>query len=217
MQRQGFPHTLQNDYEHCERYSGVLMEARSRQAESGEALRVRVAGKTATLNQIALTAAGGLQELLRIVAEWIGEDPEAVVIKPNLDFVDDATDANEIASLQTAKLGGAVIAARTIHGRMFKRGITALTYEEEVKQIEAEKSELEGVIDVAKSMNTDGPEPDEEGDGNSGAGAGGEGGAASGAGEGARKRGSRSRRPARGARRAGASETADENAEEATD
>lgn len=57
-------------------------------AESGEALKLRAASQTATLTTIAQTTAAGLEKALRNIAVWIGADPKAVIVTPNLDFFD---------------------------------------------------------------------------------------------------------------------------------
>jgi len=57
---------IENDKQEAAEMGGQLLDTASRQKESGEALKVRVAAQTATLKQVALTAAEGLQTLLRM-------------------------------------------------------------------------------------------------------------------------------------------------------
>lgn len=129
---------LQNDYNRAAEMSGKLLDTVSRERESGDALRIRVAARTATLNQIAKTGAGGLQAALRKVAKWLGADPEAVTVTPNLDFSDEAMTGKSLTELMAAKMLNAPISLRTIHRLMEQRGVTDLTFEEEIEQIELE-------------------------------------------------------------------------------
>lgn len=118
---------------------GQLLDATSRARESGEALKVRVAARTATLKSIALTGALALQTQLRHAAEWVGADPLAVNVTPNLDFSDDEMQSRSLVEYMTAKTMGAPISNRSIHALMAKKGITELDYEEELAEIEAEE------------------------------------------------------------------------------
>jgi hypothetical protein len=129
---------LENDYTRGENRAASLVEAVGKAAESGEALRVRVAARTASLNQIALTGAFGLQELLRKAARWIGADPEAVIVTPNLDFVSDSLEGRTLVEYMTAKSLGLPWSLESMHERMQARGLTDLTFEEEVAKMEKE-------------------------------------------------------------------------------
>lgn len=159
---------LENDYKRGDQRAGALLEAVSRAAESGEALRVRVAARTASLNQIALTGAFALQELLRIAAVWVGANPDEVIVTPNLDFVADTMSGQELAQAMGAKQLGAPWSLASIHASMHARGLTDLTFEEELEQMRKEAEEgLPGATpatneDDAGSTNPDGPEDEEE-------------------------------------------------------
>lgn len=107
--------------------------------QSGEALRVRVAAKTASLTQVAKTGGEAIEYLLELAAEWVGANPEEVSVEPNTDFADDAMEAAELAALQGAKAMGAPISRETIHENMQRRGMTKLTYEEEDAKIAEEE------------------------------------------------------------------------------
>lgn len=166
---QGLPEvreSLQNDYAHANQKANALLEAVSRSAESGEALRVRVSARTASLNQIAQTGAFALQELLRIAAEWIGANPEEVIIEPNLDFVSDRLEGQTMVQYMTAKQLGAPWTWRSLHNVLFERGLTTMNFEDEVAEITREKEQgLDELFGVSGgSTNEDGPEPDEEED-----------------------------------------------------
>ena len=130
---------LENDYNRAMQKGGQLMDSVSRERESGEALTIRVAARTATLNQIALTGAFGLQHSLRQIARWIGANPEEVVVTPNLDFVDDAFKPDDLVKLITAKNSGAPISLETIHVWLQNKDVTDLDFEDEVAKIEEEE------------------------------------------------------------------------------
>ena len=152
--------SIENDHTRAGKKAGEFIDETSRSRESGEALKVRVAARTATLNQIALAGAFALQELLRARAEWMGANPDEVVVTPNTDFVDDRMAGDELAKLMGAKTMGAPISLQTIHELMQDRNMTERTWEEELAAIEEEDG-----IEVLQPVGTDdedGPEDDEE-------------------------------------------------------
>lgn len=67
--------------------------------ESGEALRIRMAATTATLNTISQTSAQGLEMSLRHAAIFLGEDPEKVTVEGNRKFVDATMSSTDAAAL----------------------------------------------------------------------------------------------------------------------
>lgn len=131
--------SLENDRRLAASRSGQLVDTTSRQRESGDALATRVAAQTATLNDIALTAAGGLEKALKVIAKWMGQDPDEVSVKPNLDFVNVQLTTRNLVELQTAKKLGAPIAQKTIHDILVQRQLTTMTFEEELKAIKDEE------------------------------------------------------------------------------
>lgn len=118
---------------------GQLLDSTSRQKESGDALKVRVNARTATLKTIALSGALGLQEQLRHAAEWVGADPASVTVDANLDFADDELESRSLVEYMTAKTMGAPISNRTIHSLMARKGVTDLDFEEEIVEIDGEE------------------------------------------------------------------------------
>ena len=130
--------SLQNDMLLASHKAGHLIDTRSREKESGDALRTRVSSQTATLNQIALTGAAGLQNLLRTVAEWHNADPQEVVVTPNLDFANEGLNSRTLIELMTAKTMGAPISTETIHNLMKNRGLTELDFKEEMSKLKDE-------------------------------------------------------------------------------
>ena len=128
----------QYDLDLAAQQGGQLLDSVSRERESGEALRIRVAARTATLNQLALAGAFGLERLLKTEARWVGANPEEVRVIPNLDFVDDTLSGQELAQYMVAKVSGSPHSLKSIHKLMQDKGLTELSYTEEMKELEGE-------------------------------------------------------------------------------
>jgi hypothetical protein len=151
---------LVNDYTRAGQKGGELLDMMGTGQASGEALRIRVAARTATLTQVALAGAFGLEQILKITARWMGLNDEQVVVIPNLDFADDRMAADELVKMMTAKQLGAPISLESIHVNMQERGMTDLGFEEELDKIEGEQMlTLEA---PTGSSDVDGPEDDED-------------------------------------------------------
>lgn len=130
--------SLENDRSRADQLSGSLLDSVSREKESEDALKIRVAARTATLNQIVLAGAFGLERLLKIAATWLGANPDDVTVTPNLDFADDSLEGKTLIEWATAKALGAPLSWRTIHDRMKERELTDMTFEEELEEIAKE-------------------------------------------------------------------------------
>ncbi len=115
-----------------------LLEPRGSQAESGEALRIRVSASTATLQTIALTAAAALERILRICAAWVGANPDEVFVKPNLDFTQESPNPEGLRAYMQAKKEGAPISLKSIHRWAQDKNLTKFSYEQEVMAIVSE-------------------------------------------------------------------------------
>ena len=158
---QGLPEqrqALENSYARAGKKGGDLLDTNTRERESGEALKIRGTTSTASLNRIALTGAFALESELKIVAEWMGENPEDVSIEPNLDFVGDELAGKTLVELMSAKTLGAPISKRTIHQLMQDKDLTDMEFEDEEAEIEQEKPL------PTPSMDPNGPQPDDEED-----------------------------------------------------
>jgi hypothetical protein len=130
---------LSNDYQRAREMGSRLLEQRGSQAESGEALRVRLAASTATLRDIVTTGAAGLEHLLRVMARWMGENPDLVVVRPNLDFAEIREVPSAPKELMEGKALGAPLSLRSIHRYLQENEFTRSTYEEEIAEIKAEE------------------------------------------------------------------------------
>ena len=125
------------------------LDTTSRERESGDSLRIRIAARTADMNQIVDTGAAGLQHVLRIAAEWMGEDPNEVSVKPNKEFGEMPLTGQTMVEMTTARNAGWPISARTLHDISRKRRMTDMTYDEEVAAAESEKDSIFKPADTA--------------------------------------------------------------------
>lgn len=129
---------IENDKAEAGEIGGKLLDTRGGDAESGEALRIRVSARTASLTQIAQSGAEGLQTLLRIMATWIGANPNDVVVQPNLDFADDTLEGRTLVEYMTAKSLGLPLSNESIHRIMQQKDLTEMEFEEEIEKIQQE-------------------------------------------------------------------------------
>jgi len=113
-------------------------DSTSRERESGDSLRIRVAARTADLNTVAIAGAAGLQHILRIAAEWMGENPEEVIVIPNKEFGEMPLTGQSMVEISTARNLGWPISARSMHDLAVKRRMTTKTFDEEVTEANGE-------------------------------------------------------------------------------
>lgn len=142
--------------------AGKLIDS-GKQKESGEALQTRLAAQTASLNQIAITASGGLERHLKTIARWIGADENKVKVHTPTEFADIPLTGKDIVQLMTAKKLGAPLSDRTIHDLMSTRNITNMDFEEEMKLVE---EETQKAMQQAQTMleNQAAIDPNQQGD-----------------------------------------------------
>lgn len=130
------------------------LDTTSRERESGDSLRIRIAARTADMGQIADTGAKGLEIVLKAAAEWIGENPNEVSVKPNKEFGEMPLTGQSMVEMATARNAGWPISARSLHDLSFKRRITTRTFEEEEAEAKAEK---DGIFAPAETADAAGP------------------------------------------------------------
>lgn len=129
---------LENDHTRAQQRAGQLIDSTSREKESGEALHIRVAAQTTTLNRVALAGAAGLQAILRIAAEWVGANPAEVIVEANLDFSDTGLTPTDLFQLQQAREAGLPMSDETLHGHLVENEWTTLKYAEEIARMATE-------------------------------------------------------------------------------
>lgn len=127
---------LENDRRRAAEIGAQLLDTTSRAKESGEALKVRVAAQTATLNQIALAGAEGLQTILRTAARWIGADDTQVVVTPNTDFADAGLTPADFLSLAEAKEKGLPLSNESLHELLVENEFTTKDFAAEQAAID---------------------------------------------------------------------------------
>lgn len=133
---------LDNDRKRAQTKAGELVQGGGSQVESGAALSTRFNAQTATLNQLAVTAAAGLEKALRQIAKWIGADEELIKVKPNTEFIDFNLDGQNFVQIMTARQMGLPISIESLHAAMADRGLTSFDFNTEVKKIEDENKKL---------------------------------------------------------------------------
>jgi hypothetical protein len=126
-------------------FGAQLIADTSKTAESGEAKRLRYSREQASLKSISSNAAAGLEHALRDAAEWVGQDPEAVEVEPNMDFVDRALTPQEIDALVRGWQSGGYSKSVLFHNLQRGEVIPAdVTEEEEEERIANEPPRLTG-------------------------------------------------------------------------
>jgi hypothetical protein len=128
---------LENDQKKAREMGSRVLEPRGSQAESGEALKIRVGASVAHLRKIALVGAAGLEAILKVCARWVGADENAVKVVPNLDFADAKRSPADALALQQARKEGLPISDESVHRWMQDNDLTKLEYEDELAKIEA--------------------------------------------------------------------------------
>lgn len=73
-------------------YATVRVLGDKRAAEAAETLRLRFQSQTATLASIAKTCASGLRRALRFCSEWVGANPDEVLVSSDVEFIAEAPD-----------------------------------------------------------------------------------------------------------------------------
>lgn len=141
--------SLENDRKIAGSSGAQTIDTTSRERESGDSLRIRVSARTADLNQIAITGAKGLEDLLKIAASWIGANPEEVSVEPNLEFADSGLSGQSMVELQTARNLGYPISAKSLHQVAFNKGMTTKTFEEEIEAAKDDENSIFKKMDTA--------------------------------------------------------------------
>lgn len=136
---------LSDDYQRAAAEGSRLLENTAAQAESGEALKVRVAAKTTTLTAVSIAAAAGLEAGLKNIARFMGIDPNEVRVEPNTDFVQDSLPPQEVLALVQAKNEGAPLSFESIHEYLRNHDYTDLNLQEELALMAGEAEVIEAI------------------------------------------------------------------------
>lgn len=136
---------IQADKELAGEMTSRLFDSTGTSYQSGEALRIRVSAKTATLRTIALTGAEALRQALVMMADWMGiseAEQKKIVVEPNTDFADTSAASRTALELQQAKVMGFPLSSESLHRFAAQQGLTVKTYEEEKAAMEEEPPPL---------------------------------------------------------------------------
>lgn len=163
---------LMNDKQEAQIKAGQMVNNTKSTQESGEAMKTRIAARTANLIRIAFTGAAGLENLLKTCAKWMGADPAQVVVKPNLEFSKSMFNGQDFVQILTARNLGAPLSLESIHSWLVDQGMSTRSFEEEMEIIEAElkkwplptdpKADLNSEQQVKKDVKKEDQKPNEE-------------------------------------------------------
>lgn len=131
--------SLAADRQRAEEHTGKITSASRANVESGEALRVRLGAKAATLNQIAITSANALERALKRIAKLKRLNPDEVIVKPNLEFAKIGMQGQELVNMMSAKSLGAPLSLESIHAYLVDKGLTSMQFMDEVNKIKDEE------------------------------------------------------------------------------
>lgn len=141
---QGLPEqrqALEADRKRAESKAGELVNTSATGVESNEALQTRIASRTVTLNHIALSGGRGLQAALRMAARWSGAQDSQVEVLPNLEFNKETLSGAEMKLFTEVNMLGGPISKESIHKLAVKKGLTTMTFEEEMAAVEKERAD----------------------------------------------------------------------------
>lgn len=99
---------IQDERSNATASGASLFDNEKGQGESGEARKLRLGAQRATLTSVALASAAGLERALRYAAMFVGQDPTEIVVKPNLQFVDQVMNPLDAANLVKVWQAGAI-------------------------------------------------------------------------------------------------------------
>jgi hypothetical protein len=97
--------------------------------ESGRALAKREHAKQVTLKNVVINAGDALQMALRKIAVTLGENPELVVFRPDLDFATPTMTGQEAFEWAQAQNAGFPISDAELHALAVRGGATEFTFE----------------------------------------------------------------------------------------
>lgn len=137
---------IANDDQKAASFGVQFMDVGSARGASGEALRIRVAARTTTIQQIAVAGGAGLEQALKLAAQWVGEDPDEVSVVPQTDFADANVAGASLLAFMQAKQLGLPLSLKSLHRMMQLNDMTDMDFEEENDQIEEESESLVGMM-----------------------------------------------------------------------
>lgn len=140
---QGLPEqrqALEADRKRAESKAGELVNTSASGVESNAALQTRIASRTVTLNHIALSGARGLESILKVAARWSGNSEAEISVTPNLEFNKEVLVGTELKAYTEVNMLGGPLSLRSIHDLAVKKGLTTMTFEEEMAERDKERA-----------------------------------------------------------------------------
>jgi hypothetical protein len=136
---------LENDKAQASITSSRMLDRQKDDAESGEALKIRVSARTANLATLAMANAQCVKNMLMHAGRAYGlsdAELEKIKVEPNMDFTDTTVAPVEVNTLMDAKTKGLPLALESIHCWLAENEYTKLSYEEELEKIAEEQATL---------------------------------------------------------------------------
>ncbi len=142
-------------------YSGAqLLDSSKKAAESAETVRLKQSGSGATLASVVRNVAKGIEEQLKDIAIWMGENPDEVSFLPITEFMSPALTAAEQRELVKSWVDGA-ISHFTLLDNFRRAGVL-----QEGDSIEDEIENIKNDIIKPNLSKSEGPTNDEDKDEN---------------------------------------------------
>ncbi len=147
--------SIKADADKAAQFGVAFLDVGNARGESGEALRVRVAARTTTVSSVAQAAGAGLERVLKYCAQWVGADPNEVVVEPQTDFADQSVAGAALLAFMQAKQLGLPLSLKSMHRMMQLNDMTTLDFDGENEQIEIEAETLIGQLVSPPQIVTD--------------------------------------------------------------
>lgn len=138
--------SLENDKVRAAAEGVSFLDVGTDSGQSGEALRIRVSARTTTISSVAKAGGAGLEQALKFAAEWVGEDPDEVSVKPMTDFADQTVAGAALLAFMQAKQLGLPLSLQSMHRMMKLNDMTEMDFEAENAQIEEEAQSMLGTM-----------------------------------------------------------------------
>lgn len=121
---------IQDAMQRADELSMKPFEPKLVSVESGDAKKQRTKTQTSAAKVMAQHVGSGIQKIMRVSGEWLGQDPEKIIFEPSYDFIEAVMDWQTAQTLFAIQQAGG-ISARSLHENYQRGGITEKSFEEE--------------------------------------------------------------------------------------
>ena len=135
---------IQDDLDEALANAGRILDHRKNQPEAGVSIKRQQAAQKITTVSIIVNAAQGMQDTLKNVAVFLGEDPAKIKFIPNLDFAEIKIEPQDLLGLMQAKNDGLPLSLESIHEILEQSKYTNKDFKTELAVIEKEPTQGEG-------------------------------------------------------------------------